>query len=380
MQDSTALFLPRRMEDVQSYLRDGYLATKMERSLQVHTQWLDVFNFRDPVECALSLPRQCPYNNHMIQGATWTVEAEGDRVYSEMNSADWSWWETQDRLPLGATIVPLICGLDETQLTDLSGDRKAWSIILTCGNIHSSLRNTCSYITWIVLAIVPVQPNFQPNSASGDWAQRDINQQVWSDIAKIVLEPVTRFPEGGDMDSSALCPCSDSNQSHCWPIVASWQADHMEHADLMSIQYNACPKCQTPKDELQSLIIPLDLEFHQQQSAVFQQKFWEYQNAKTANNCQAIKNTEDWFQSLSVRPVTCIFWDHPHVEANKPHQPDILNIIFIGLFDLLLTWMQGFLQRHGKAAVFGEIWAAIPPYPSLYHYGKSLPANCALEW
>jgi hypothetical protein len=42
-------------------------------------------------------------------------------VYSEMNSADW-WWETQNRLPLGATIVLLICGSDETRFTDFSGN------------------------------------------------------------------------------------------------------------------------------------------------------------------------------------------------------------------------------------------------------------------
>jgi len=33
--------------------------------------------------------------------------------------------------------------------------------------------------------------------------------------------------------------------------------------------------------------------------------------------------------------------------------------------------MKGFLQRHGKAAVFDEIWAGIPLYPDVYHCGKA---------
>jgi len=157
----------------------------------------------------------------MVYGPTRTVDAEGDRVYSEMNLADW-WWETQDRLPPGATIVPLICGSDETQLTDFSGDKKAWPIYLTIGNIHSSIWNKYSYLAQIVLAFLPVPPKFQRNSASDDRAQRDINQQVLCDIAKIVLEPVTRYPEGGDINSGALWPCSDGKLRRCWPILASW--------------------------------------------------------------------------------------------------------------------------------------------------------------
>jgi hypothetical protein len=36
-----------------------------------------------------------------------------------------------------------------------------------------------------------------------------------------------------------------------------------------------------------------------------------------------------------------------------------------------MNWIQGFLQRHGKAAVFDDIWAGIPPYPNLYYCGKA---------
>jgi len=228
-------------------------------------------------------------------------------VYSEINSADW-WWETQDRLPPGATIVPLICGLDEIQLVDFSGDKKTWPIYLIIANIHSSTRNKYSYLTLILLAFLPVPPKFQPNCTSDDRAQWDINQQVPCDITKIVLEPVMRFPEGGDINSSTLWPCSDCKMCCCWPILASWLADHMEHANLMGVKYNACPKCQIPKDELGSLILPPHLESHRRKSAVFQQNHLEYQNAKTASDRQAIKITEDWFESVSGRPVLCIFW------------------------------------------------------------------------
>ena len=143
------------------------------------------FYFRDPVECSRYLLRQRRYKHHMVYGPTRTVDSPGDRVYSEMNPADW-WWETQDRVPPGATVGPLICGSDETQLTDFSGDKKAWPIYLTIGNIHSSIRNKYSYLAHIVLAFLPVPPKFRRNSASDDRAQRDLNQQVLCDIAQCI--------------------------------------------------------------------------------------------------------------------------------------------------------------------------------------------------
>jgi hypothetical protein len=98
----------------------------------------------------------------------------------------------------------------------------------------------------------------------------------------------------------------------------------------MGIKYNACPECQTQKDELGWLILQPDLESHRLKSAIFHQKYWEYQNTKTASDRQGIKMiTEDWFEPIIARPVLCIFWVLPHVEAYDLHWPDILHNIYI---------------------------------------------------
>ena len=180
----------------------------------------------------------------------------------------------------------------------------------------------------IELAFLSVPPKFKRNSASDVRAQRDTHQQVLCDIAKIVLQPVTQFPKGGDINCGALRRCSDGKMRCCWPILASLLADHMEHANLVGVKLNACPKCQTPKDQLGSPILPLDLESHLRKSAVFQQKYRAYQNAKTASDRQAENITENWFESVSARPVACVFWYLPHVEAYDLHRPDVLHNIY----------------------------------------------------
>jgi len=49
---------------------------------------------------------------------------EGRRIYSDMNMGEW-WWDTQNQLPTGATILPVICASDKTHLTNFSGDQHA---------------------------------------------------------------------------------------------------------------------------------------------------------------------------------------------------------------------------------------------------------------
>ena len=95
----------------------------------------------------------------------------------------------------------------------------------------------------------------------------------------------------------------------------------------MGVKYNACPKCQTPKDKLGSLSLPPDLESHQRKSAVFPQKYQDYLTAKSASDRLAISITKDWFDSVGASPVLSIVRDFPHVKAYDLHCHDILHNI-----------------------------------------------------
>ncbi|ESK83972.1 hypothetical protein Moror_7503 [Moniliophthora roreri MCA 2997] len=50
------------------------------------------------------------------------------------------WWELmQSRLPQSATIAPIIIATDKTQLTQFSGNKQAYPVYLTIGNIPKAL-------------------------------------------------------------------------------------------------------------------------------------------------------------------------------------------------------------------------------------------------
>jgi hypothetical protein len=45
----------------------------------------------------------------------------GSRIYNEICTAN-RWWETQNVVPEGGTVIPLLFGSDKTHLTNVSGE------------------------------------------------------------------------------------------------------------------------------------------------------------------------------------------------------------------------------------------------------------------
>jgi len=90
------------------------------------------------------------------------ADSEGRRIYGEMYTGDW-WWDAQDQLPAGATIVPVICASDITHLTNFSGDRHAWPLYLTFGNIRKDIRCKPKKAAWILVGLIPFPPKSAKN-------------------------------------------------------------------------------------------------------------------------------------------------------------------------------------------------------------------------
>ena len=146
------------------------------------------------------------YTTIMVNG-----EKKKVRVYSEMHTGKW-WWKQQSTLPRGATLVPVICMSDETHLSDFSGDKKAWPIYLTIGNILSKYRNKPSNHCVITLALLPIPPK-RKNLTS---EQQESIDRILQRILKSILQPLNDVSQTG-----IILDCGDNHKRVCFPCLCS---------------------------------------------------------------------------------------------------------------------------------------------------------------
>jgi len=95
----------------------------------------------------------------------------------------------QSTLEDGDTVVPMIFFYDATQRTNFSGDKKAWPVYMTIGNLSTTIRMVQSYhgILLIALPLIPIKMRNVPISRYN--AQKDHNRMIQQHVLRHVLGP-----------------------------------------------------------------------------------------------------------------------------------------------------------------------------------------------
>ncbi|KAF7311743.1 hypothetical protein MIND_00184500 [Mycena indigotica] len=117
---------------------------------------------RNPLECIAELLGNPVFKEDQVfkpmrlfrQKDSVTGELR-NREYDEMWTGTW-WWDTQDLLDDGATIIPVILSSDKTQLSSFAGDKQAWPVYISIGNISKSVRRQPNSRATVLLGYIPV--------------------------------------------------------------------------------------------------------------------------------------------------------------------------------------------------------------------------------
>ena len=160
-----------------------------------------------------------------------SIQCEANRTYQTLLEA---------RKP-GASVIPVIVATDVTQLT-VFGNKTAYPLYLTIGNIPKAIRNKPSRRGQVLLTYLPTS---KLSSITNKAARRRMVANLFHACLQRVLSPLV------DVGIEGM-PMSDGfgtmHQVH--PILAVYVGDYPEQVLVTGIKTRDCPKCDVPPTEL----------------------------------------------------------------------------------------------------------------------------------
>ncbi|KAG1902162.1 uncharacterized protein F5891DRAFT_1127781 [Suillus fuscotomentosus] len=281
---------------------------------------------RDPVECVKELIGNLAFKEHMAYSPAkaYADRVGQHRVIDEMWTADW-WGKKQNALPEGATIAPIILSSDKTSLSQFRGDKSAWPVYMSIGNIAKAKRRQASARATVLIGYLPASKLdcFTPDARSL------AGYRLFHHCMALLLQPL--IGAGNDV-------------RRIYPILAAYVADFPEQC-LCLVAAN------DRGDALNSAM-------HDPEST------------KEILHKRKIGQHPLEFEANGLRAVYKPFWaDLPHADIFLAFTPDLLHQLHKGVFkDHLVKWCIDIIGEDEIDARF----KAIPNYPGLRHFKKGI--------
>ncbi|KIO23145.1 hypothetical protein M407DRAFT_215387 [Tulasnella calospora MUT 4182] len=309
---------------------------------------------RDPVECVRELMGNVSLRASMVYrpARVYAGEDRETRVFEEMWSADW-WWDIQNELPKGATIAPVILASDKTQLSTFGGDKTAYPVYLTLGNIAKRVRRQPSRRATVLLGYLPV-PTLSCCSAT---TRQLKGYEVFHACMARLLLPMVQAGKTG-----ILIACSDGKKRQVFPLLAAYCADHPEQCLVACCPENRCPKGTIGRDERGGLAQCWGRDVEATLSAL--------EAVRIARASTERRKALDSLKVDGIRAVLRPFWANlPHSDIFLSLMPDILHQLHKGVFHAhLVKWCD-------KMMAPGEMdrrFMSMASHPDLRHFSKGI--------
>ncbi|KAI6094441.1 hypothetical protein F5141DRAFT_1191847 [Pisolithus sp. B1] len=256
--------------------------------------------WHDPVECMQELMGNPAFWEVMLYVPKHAyTDAKGENcIYDEMWTGDW-WWNVQKKLPEGAMVAPVI----------LFGDKKAWPVYLTIGNISKDVRCQVLAHAMLLIGYLPVSKLecFQKKT------QSLVGYHLFHHAMSLLLHPLM---DAGCQGREMIC--TDGYLCSIHPILTTYIADFPEQCLVACNKESRCPCClvQSNKCGLHAVFDPFGKELpftnifacltpnilHQLHKGIFHDHLLQW--------CMSIvseKEIDACFQAMTQYPTLCHF-------------------------------------------------------------------------
>ncbi|KZT21732.1 hypothetical protein NEOLEDRAFT_1181411 [Neolentinus lepideus HHB14362 ss-1] len=296
---------------------------------------------RDPLEVIRELLGNPAFKDAMVYAPehVYTDEWRSKQIYDEMWTGDW-WWKMQEKLPMGSTVAPIILSSDKTKLSLQRGDKSAWPVYLTIGNIAKSVRRKPTTHATILIGYLPV-PKLDCMS---DSMRSVTGYQLFHYCMKQLLASLMEAGKDG-----VLMWCMDGYIRKVFPILAAYIANHPAQCLVACCKESYCPKCYVTPTNRGTLDLML--------------KAWQTERTKMILMHKASGRRVPAFNAEGLWPVEDPFWgDLPFVNIFECFTPDLLHQLHKGVFrDHLVNWCMDVMTE----IEMDEHFKHMSGYPSL---------------
>jgi len=240
----------------------------------------------------------------------------------------------------------VILSSDKTSLSVFSGDKKAWPVYLTIGNISKDVRRRVSEHATILIGYLPVSKLecFQKKTRSV------AGYRLFHYAMSLLLRPLVNAGRQGK-----TMVCTDGFVRRVHPILAAYVADFPEQCLVGCNKESRCPRCLVQSQNRG------DIKECACRSMV--------DTLKTLRRMRRNKQSKK-FDKEGLHPVFDPFWkDLPFTDIFTCITPDILHQLHKGIFhDHLVQWCLGIIGEKEMDARF----QAVGQYPGLRHFKKGI--------